>query len=119
MRSLIMISPQSDILTVMYRQWMKSAKLISEFDRLSINLGNESVFVDYLGDISNLYELNELICVNYQSPYFYSICYSDKIKMKYFLQNTNFDENTFFDNDHGRIISYYDLMKLDILEFIE
>lgn len=119
MRSLIMISPQNDILTVLHKLWINSSQLILEFNRLSISLKDESVFVDYLGDIRYLYDTNELICLNYPSPYFYSICYSDRETMKYFIENTYFDENTFFDNDHGKIVSYKELRKLDILEFIE
>ena len=39
-----------------------------------------------------------------EEPSFYSICYSDREIMKFFIQKSVFSQGSYMDNDFGRII---------------
>ena len=60
-----------------------------------------------------------MINVDICTPSFYSICYSDKDTMKYFIQNSIFGKGSFMDNDLGKIVRVDELRKEEILYFIQ
>lgn len=122
MRSVILITPNDKMLFELYQQWKKKTSkiwLLEGDDRLSIVVENETIYVDQEQNAASYYEDNELKMTAIQTPYFYQICYSDKDVMQYFLINSVFDPNSFFDNDHGDIVPLCKLQNMDILSFIE
>lgn len=53
-------------------------------------INGERIYIDYCEDGDADYEDDELVNVDIGTPSFYSICYSDRDTMKYFIQNSIF-----------------------------
>lgn len=122
MRSAILITSNSKMLCELYQQWERKSSnisLIEEYNRLSMVVNNESIYVDQLDEKGVGYENNELDVIGIQSPYFYAICYSDRDVMQYFLKNSLFNDDSYFDNDEGDIVPVSKLKNIDILTFIQ
>lgn len=122
MRSAILITSNGKMLCELYKQWKTKSSnisLIQEYNRLSIVVNNESIYVDQLDEEGVGYENSELDIIGIPSPYFYAICYSDREVMQYFLENSFFNNDSYFDNDEGDIVPISKLKNIDILTFIQ
>lgn len=115
-----MISPNDKEIVYLFQQWKdKAANLYVDNDKLSMVIRGERIYIDYLENGSKEYEVDELVGVDISIPFFYSICYSDRDIMKFFIQNSIFSEGSFIDNDLGRIVLINELRKEEILDFIQ
>jgi len=120
MRSVILISPSDSELTYLFQQWKnKASSIYIDNEKLNMVLSGERIYVDFCKDGEFYYEDDELVDVDISIPSFYSICYSDKDIMKYFIQNSVFSKGSFMDNDLGKIMRIEKLKKEEILNFIQ
>lgn len=120
MRSVILISPNDKEVVNLFQQWEnKATNIYLDNDRLNMVINGERIYIDYCENGDADYEEDELIKIDICTPSFYSICYSDKNTMKYFIQNSIFDKGSFMDNDLGKIVRLDELMMEEILNFIQ
>lgn len=120
MRSVILISPSDKEIAHLFQQWKnESTNILVDYDKLNMAINEERIYIDYIKNPSYSYEDEDLINVDIDAPSFYSMCYSDRDIMKYFIQNSVFSEGSFMDNDHGRIVRVEEVRKEEILNFIE
>ena len=124
MRSSIVISPNEKEMECLYNQWLKKgvengSNISAKDQRAAILLNGETIYIDYLMDGICEYDDDELIDVGIEKPFFFSVCYTTKEIMKYFLMNSVFSEGCYIDNDFGFIIPLKDLKEEDIIDFIE
>lgn len=104
MRAIILISPNSNELKSIFIQWNNKAKCDFVFpDRLTISVEKGHFFVDSLENGNDYYDEDDIDDVVINNCYFYSICYSEKECMAEFIAYTIFQDNSFLDNDHGKI----------------
>lgn len=104
----------------LFQQWEnKATNIYLDNDRLNMVINGERIYIDYCENGDADYEEDELIKIDIGTPSFYSICYSDKNTMKYFIQNSIFDKGSFMDNDLGKIVRLDELMMEEILNFIQ
>ena len=117
MRSVILLTASKTAAEDIYLQWKEEGKHIGfESGDLGMEVRGESIYV--WSDDTIVYEDSELQHVDILHPYFYSILYSDREVMKYFIEKTKFPEDSYMDNDHESIIPVEEVRK-DILGFIE
>lgn len=120
MRSVILISTNNKEVEHLFRQWEnKATNMYVDSDKLNMVINGERIYIDYCEDGDADYEDDELVNVDICTPSFYSICYSDRDTMKYFIQNSIFGEGSFMDNDLGKIMRVDELRKEEILNFIQ
>ena len=120
MRSVILISPNDKEVAQLFQQWEnKATNIYVNNDKLNMVINGERIYIDYCENGDADYESYELINVDIGTPSFYSICYSDRDTMKYFIQNSIFSEGSFMDNDLGKIVRVDELRKEGILNFIQ
>ena len=119
MKSVIIISPLKNELSRIQKIWRKNGR--SEFvsdiidDSVSLEFKeNQYIIVDYLKNGAIHYNNSQLHNNILQNYSFYTISYSTKNILIYFMFFTNFSSLCYIDNDHG------DIIKLDLLsiEFI-
>ena len=119
-RSVILISPNDKEVAHLFQQWQnKATNIYVENDKLNMIINGERIYIDYCENGDAEYEDDELINVDIGTPSFYSICYSDKDTMKYFIQNSTFSNGSFMDNDLVKIVRVDELRKEEILNFIQ
>lgn len=112
MRSVILISANDKELEHLFQQWENRAtNIYVDSGRLNMVIDGERIYIDYWEDGDTAYEDDELVDVDIDTASFYSICYSDRDTMKYFIQNSIFDKSSFMDNDLGQIMSIDKLRK--------
>ena len=120
MRSVILISPNNKEVIHLFQQWEnKATNVYVNNDKLNMVINGERIYIDYCENGDADYEDDELVNVDIDTPSFYSICYSNRDTMKYFIQNSPFSEGSFMDNDLGEIIRVDELKKKEILNFIQ
>lgn len=112
MRSVILISPNNKEVVNLFQQWEnKATNIYLDNDKLNMVINGERIYIDYCENGDADYEEDELINIDIGTPLFYSICYSDKDAMKYFIQNSIFGKGSFIDNDLGKVVRLDELMK--------
>ncbi len=120
MKSVILISPNDKEVANLFQQWEnKATNLHIDNDKLNMVINGERIYIDYLENGDADYEDEELVNIDIGIPSFYSICYSDRETMKYFIQKSIFGKGSFMDNDLGKIIPIDELRKGEILSFIQ
>lgn len=120
MRSVILISPNDKEVVNLFQQWEnKATNIYLDNDKLSMVINGGRIYIDYCENGDAEYEEDELINIDIGTPSFYSICYSDRDIMKYFIQNSFFGKGSFMDNDLGKIVRLDELIKEEILNFIQ
>ena len=120
MRSVILISTNDKEVECLFLQWKdKATNIYVDGEKLSMLIAGERIYIDYCENGYAYYEEDELVNVDIETPSFYSICYSDRETMKYFIQNSIFSEGSFMDNDLGKIMRLKELRKEEILNFIQ
>ena len=120
-RSVILITASKTAAEDIYLQWKEEGQHIGfephqKGGDLGMGIKGERIYV--WSDDTIVYEDSELQHVDILHPYFYSILYSDREVMKYFIEKTKFPEDSYMDNDHESIIPVEEVRK-DILGFIE
>ena len=120
MRSVILITSNNNEVEKLYQQWKsKATNVYLDNDKLNMVIYGERIYIDYLEDGIVFYEEDELQNINLDELNFYSIRYSSKEIMERFIRESIFNENSFLDNDMGKIIMVDKLKKEDISDFIE
>ena len=120
MRSVILISTNDKELQHLFRQWEnKATNMYIDSDKLNMVINGERIYIDYCEDGDAEYEDDELVNVDISAPSFYSMFYSDRDTMKYFIQNSIFGEGSFMDNDLGKIMRIDEIRNEEILNFIQ
>lgn len=123
MRSIVIISPLSNELQRIRTLWMKKNVNLKiamvTVDRLTIDLGNEYVIIDYLDNGKELYDTSDLSEFILDNFYFYNIIYSDKKILVDFVFSSSFSEECFIDNDHGCIFALNKLSRNLLLNIVE
>ena len=79
--------------------------------RYCINYGKDHIFYDDPGNIIEDYEEEDRLKIPFKNPHFIMMVYTSKSLMKKILQQNNYLDDIYIDNDQGYI--------LPIKEFIE
>ena len=120
MRSVILISPSNNEISVLFKQWEGNAQnIFMDGDKLNMVINEERIYIDHIENGRNEYDEEELNHINIGKPSFYSICYSDREIMKFFLRKSVFSQGSYIDNDFGRIVLVEELRNEETLNFIE
>ncbi len=120
MRSVILISPNDEEVDFLFRQWKnKATNIYVDSEKLNMVINGERIYIDYCKDGKADYEDDEAVDFDINTLSFYSICYSDRHTMKYFIQNSIFSEGSFVDNDLGKVVKIEELRNEEILNFIQ
>jgi len=73
-------------------------------NRFVVDYGNEHVFYEYVEDIIDDYEEEELKAIPFDNPHFIIMTYSSEALMKKILSQDNFLRGIYVDDDNGNIV---------------
>jgi hypothetical protein len=80
-------------------------------NRYCINFGSDHIFYDYEGSSTEDYEENDLKKIPYTNPNFIVMVYTSVERMKKVIQQENFLQNIYIDNDFGLIVPIEEFIK--------
>lgn len=73
-------------------------------NRFVVDYGDEHVFYEYVEDLINDYEEDELKAIPFDNPHFIIMTYTSKELMKKILSQDNFLKDIYVDDDNGNIL---------------
>lgn len=81
-------------------------------NRYCVDYGQDHVFYDYVADLDNDYEQDELSKVPFLKPRFIMMIYTSEERMRKILKQNNFLSDIYVDNDYGLIIPIKEFVRL-------
>lgn len=112
MRSLVILSPRSDEEQSIIEQWKNRSKYceVVSSGRVTLDTGDDHIFIDFTTSESDYSEYeDEGVDFDVRQFKLYFVSFSSLDFLKKFLRETNFTQNSLFDNDHFQIVSYDEL----------
>ncbi len=73
-------------------------------NRFVVDYGDEHVFYEYVEDLINDYEEEELKAIPFDNPHFIIMTYTSEELMKKILSQDNFLKDIYVDDDNGNIL---------------
>lgn len=83
-------------------------------NRFCVDYEEDHIFYDYIDSLQDDYELDELKKIPITSPNFIMMTYTSKERLKKILQQKNFPQDIYIDNDFGLILPIERFIKLDM-----
>ena len=80
-------------------------------NRYCVNFGSDHIFYDYEGSSTEDYEENDLKRIPFTKPNFIVMVYTSKERMKKVIQQENFLQDIYIDNDLGLIVPLEEFIK--------
>lgn len=113
----MLITSDRTEIEALYLQW-NGRKTDEETEAVPFetNLHEEGIYAAYYGSVKE-YEEDTLQQVMISNPYRYALHYSNRETMRYFIEKTDFPENSYLENGRGNILPVEEVRK-DILGFI-
>ena len=111
MNGIIIISKNDKQIKEIYEQWKYIGKnMSSSLEDLRMSLPEGNIYIHLWEEGYQFYD-DELKKINYKEKHFYLVDYSNSDTLIFFLKNTIFSEDCYFDNDNGMIVSLKQLRK--------
>lgn len=73
-------------------------------NRFVVNYGGDHIFYEYVEDLINDYEEDELKKIPFENPHFIMMTYTSEKLMKSIIGQDNFLKGIYVDDDNGNII---------------
>lgn len=117
-KCIMLITSDRTEIEALYLQWNgRKTDEETEAFPFETDLHEEGIYAVYCGSVRECEE-DILQQVTISDPYRYALHYSNRETMRYFIEKTNFPEDSYLENDWGNILPVEEVRK-DILGFIE
>ena len=81
-------------------------------NRYCVDYGKDHVFYDDPGNIIDDYEEESRLKIPFKNPNFIMMVYTSKNLMEKILQQDNYLQDVYIDNDHGKILPIKEFIKI-------
>jgi beta-glucanase (GH16 family) len=101
----------SSIKSIIHNDAVQSYGVTEISGRYCFDFGKDHIFYDFSNDIINDYTPEELLKIPFKNPMFIMMVYTSEERMRKVLQQKNYLNNIYIDNDHGLIVPISEFIK--------